>query len=391
MGEASAVNRTLYTATALPVPADGPLPSGRGCRTRLPPLDGRRSAGRGRGAGLDDRGRRRPRIPRRRRRRDRRRRRARPCRDRRGDGRPGRPRRVRARQRLHHRAARGLRGRGRAAPPDGRPGDLPGLAAAPRRSRRPSSSPGRTTSRAASPSAGSSYRALGELPRQHARRARPVRPHAAPPAVRGLAGPVPARVRGLPVPRRRTGRQRPGRPARSSPAELERAIEAAGPGTVAAFVAEPIVGATLAAAVPPDGYWPRDRRGLPPARRPAHRRRGHDRVRADRALVRVSTTGACGRTSSSRPRAPRRATGRSGSSPRPADVHDAVTGARRLRPRVHLLARAGRRGGGPRGAADPRGRGPRRGERRQGRPAAGAALGARWASTRTSARSAAAG
>lgn len=39
-------------------------------------------------------------------------------------------------------------------------------------------------------------------------------------------------------------------------AELERTIEAAGPGTVAAFVAEPIVGATLAAAVPPDDYWP---------------------------------------------------------------------------------------------------------------------------------------
>ena len=40
-------------------------------------------------------------------------------------------------------------------------------------------------------------------------------------------------------------------------AELERAIEAAEPDTVAAFVAEPIVGATLAAAVPPDDYWPR--------------------------------------------------------------------------------------------------------------------------------------
>ena len=39
-------------------------------------------------------------------------------------------------------------------------------------------------------------------------------------------------------------------------AELDRAFEAAGPGTVAAFVAEPIVGATLAAVVPPDGYWP---------------------------------------------------------------------------------------------------------------------------------------
>ena len=38
-------------------------------------------------------------------------------------------------------------------------------------------------------------------------------------------------------------------------AELERAIETAGPETVAAFVAEPIVGATLAAAVPPDDYW----------------------------------------------------------------------------------------------------------------------------------------
>ena len=32
-------------------------------------------------------------------------------------------------------------------------------------------------------------------------------------------------------------------------------LVAAGPGTVAAFIAEPIVGATLAAAVPPDGYW----------------------------------------------------------------------------------------------------------------------------------------
>ena len=38
--------------------------------------------------------------------------------------------------------------------------------------------------------------------------------------------------------------------------ELETAILAAGPGRVAAFVAEPIVGATLAAVVPPDGYWP---------------------------------------------------------------------------------------------------------------------------------------
>jgi len=39
-------------------------------------------------------------------------------------------------------------------------------------------------------------------------------------------------------------------------AELESAIAEAGQGRVAAFVAEPIVGATLGAVSPPDGYWP---------------------------------------------------------------------------------------------------------------------------------------
>ncbi len=39
-------------------------------------------------------------------------------------------------------------------------------------------------------------------------------------------------------------------------AELETAIRAAGPGRVAAFLAEPIVGATLGAVAPPDDYWP---------------------------------------------------------------------------------------------------------------------------------------
>ncbi len=39
-------------------------------------------------------------------------------------------------------------------------------------------------------------------------------------------------------------------------AEIDQVIERAAPGTVAAFIAEPISGATLAAAVPPDDYWP---------------------------------------------------------------------------------------------------------------------------------------
>jgi adenosylmethionine-8-amino-7-oxononanoate aminotransferase len=40
-------------------------------------------------------------------------------------------------------------------------------------------------------------------------------------------------------------------------AELERTFEAAEPRSIAAFVAEPIVGAALGAVVPPEGYWPR--------------------------------------------------------------------------------------------------------------------------------------
>ena len=39
-------------------------------------------------------------------------------------------------------------------------------------------------------------------------------------------------------------------------AELDRVIEAEGPDTVAAFIAEPVGGATLGASVPPPDYWP---------------------------------------------------------------------------------------------------------------------------------------
>jgi adenosylmethionine-8-amino-7-oxononanoate aminotransferase len=39
-------------------------------------------------------------------------------------------------------------------------------------------------------------------------------------------------------------------------AEIDRVIRATGAGRVAAFIAEPVSGATLGAAVPPDDYWP---------------------------------------------------------------------------------------------------------------------------------------
>ena len=44
--------------------------------------------------------------------------------------------------------------------------------------------------------------------------------------------------------------------ADAAAAELDAVLERAEPGSVAAFVAEPIVGATLGAVEPPPGYWP---------------------------------------------------------------------------------------------------------------------------------------
>ena len=100
------------------------------------------------------------------------------------------------------------------------------------------------------------HRPLGQLPRQHAS-ARSTCPGAVRCAARTRAGSGGSATSARPTP---TG---PGTPARNAlgtteelALELERTIENAGPRTVAAFVAEPIVGATLAAGVPPDGYWP---------------------------------------------------------------------------------------------------------------------------------------
>ena len=128
-------------------------------------------------------------------------------------------------------------------------------AAAPRRSRPRSSSPGPTTSPAARRIAGSSS-PLGELPRQHARCARPVRP-ASRSAVRTRAGWAGSATSAPPI------RTAPASPppmrsaaATSSPPSSRRRSRPPARARVAAFVAEPIVGATLAAAVPPDDYWP---------------------------------------------------------------------------------------------------------------------------------------
>ena len=132
------------------------------------------------------------------------------------------------------------------------------------------------------------------------------------------------------------------------------------------------------------------RGGLLAPRRAARRRRGHDRVRPDGTLVRPGSLG--------RPAGPaRRGQGRHlgllavrvrrGGGAR---VRDRDRPGRRLRPRVHVLARAGRGGGRAGGPAHPPRRGPGGCERQQGRPAARAPARTARRPSSGSARSAAA-
>ncbi len=170
--------------------------------------------------------------------------------------------------------------------------------------------------------------------------------------------------------------------------ELDRAFEAAGPGTVAAFVAEPIVGATLAAAVPPDGYWPAI----------AEVCRSHGVLLiADEVMTGFGRTGrwfaldhwgvrpdilvaAKGASSGLLAVRVRGGVGRG--------LRHGDAARLRLHPRLHLLACGGRGRGRARGPAHPRGRIPGRGERGQGRAAAWVSRLRRSARIRPSARSA---
>ena len=259
-------------------------------RPRLPPHERPRPADRGRGTRHDDPRRGRARVPRRRGRCDRGQRRATAgARSRRrwpsrpaawpsptaARSRPSRSRRMRARSLAtcpsttrRSTRVRWLRG------------DRDGTQAGPRLSPRPRRD--RALDR---------LRAVGQLPRQHPGRARPVRAQAAAPPVRGLARALPARLGGLPVPRRTCPAPTRSAAADELATELDRAFEAAGPGNVAAFVAEPIVGRDAGCRRATRRLLAGDRGGLPPPRRAAHRRRGDDRVRPDRALVRARSLG----------------------------------------------------------------------------------------------------
>ena len=159
-------------------------------------------------------------------------------------------------------------------------------------------------------------RPMGELPRQLARRAGPLRPQAAATPVRGVARPLPPRLRGVPVPRGRARLECPRRRRRAR--RRARARHRGGRTWHGRRVRRRADRRRDARGRRPAGrVLARDRRGLPAARRPADRRRGHDRLRADRHVVRRRSLGRPARTSSSVRRARPRATSRSGSSRRP--------------------------------------------------------------------------
>ena len=92
------------------------------------------------------------------------------------------------------------------------------------------------------------------VPREHPGSPRRLGEGAAPQALHAVAGKGPPRPGRLRVPMREPGaparvRRLARRPSSTRRSRLRR-------GQVAAFIAEPVAGATLGAAVPPDDYWP---------------------------------------------------------------------------------------------------------------------------------------
>jgi len=85
-------------------------------------------------------------------------------------------------------------------------------------------------------------------------------------------------------------------------AELEAEFQRLGPDTVAAFVAEPVVGATAGCVTAPEGYFQSRARHLQPARCPADPRRSDVRYGPYRHASRLATGGHCAGHSGHRPR-----------------------------------------------------------------------------------------
>ena len=197
-------------------------------------------------------------------------------------------------------------------------------------------------------------RPMGELPRQHPGRPGPVGPPAAPSTLRGVARSLPSRVGGIPVSGGRPGIERPRRPGRarrwSWTGRSRRPGRERWPPSSPSRSSAPRSRRSFR----PTGYWP--------AIAEVCRRHGVLLI-ADEVMTGFGRTGrwfgldhwgvrpdllvaAKGATSGYWPFGFVAASGR---------IHDSGHGARRrVRPRVHLLALAGRRRRRARGVAHPR-------------------------------------
>ena len=120
-------------------------------------------------------------------------------------------------------------------------------------------------------------------------------------AVRAARDPGHARREHEPVPRPADGEDEAAFCARLL-AEIEEAIQAEGPDTVAMIIAEPVQNAG-GCLVPPAGYWPGLRDDRRPLRDPARLRRGHLRLRAPGRVARRRALRRRCRTSPRPPRA----------------------------------------------------------------------------------------
>ena len=132
--------------------------------------------------------------------------------------------------------------------------------------------------------------------------------------------------------------------------DLERMILLEGPDSIAAFIAEPVIGTTATAVIPVPDYYRRIREICDALRRAVHRRRGADRLRPDRplaghrALGRPAGHRGAGQGDQQRVRPAR---GRAG---RPARGRRVRGGLGHVQPRVHLQRQPAVHVRGPAGA-----------------------------------------
>ena len=199
--------------------------------------------------------------------------------------------RLRPRQRVHDGAARALRRGGRPPPADRRPGDLPGLGRVGGHRDRPQARPRLPPRPRRDRTAGSSSRGGGAT--TATRSARSTCRAASRSADRTRAGSAGSGTSRPPI---RTGRAMPGANALGDGRRAGRgagrgAFEAAGPGHGRRVRRGADRRRDARRGRPAGRLLAGDRRGLPPPRRPAHRRRGDDRVRAHGSLVRAGPLG----------------------------------------------------------------------------------------------------